>query len=262
MMISMNSKTDGLINSADSKVDNKVDNKAGNNKISSSSNAQRYSLNDIENMAQRVRANFINSLSGFKSGNLIGTRSLDGVDNLAVISSVFHVGANPPLLGMIMRPHTVIRDTLQNIKDTGQYTINHICRSIVDRAHQCSARYDAQVSEFEQVGLNPQTTKQLKAPYVLESNIKLGMQVQDIQLLALNNTELVIGKIVEVIIEPKWISEDGFVDIEAAESVAVSGLDSYHSTQRLARLSYATVGESLTTIPVYAIPVSGNSHKE
>jgi flavin reductase (DIM6/NTAB) family NADH-FMN oxidoreductase RutF len=209
-----------------------------------------------------VRANFINSLSGFKSANLIGTRSLDGVDNLAVISSVFHVGANPPLLGMIMRPHTVVRDTLQNIKDTGHYTINHICQSIVDSAHQCSARYDAQVSEFEQVGLSPQTTNQLKAPYVLESNIKLGMQVQDIQLLTINNTELVIGRIVEVIIEPKWISDDGFVDIEAADSVAVSGLDSYHATQRIARLSYATVGKSLSSIPVNAIPVNGNSQKE
>ncbi|MFQ3206215.1 MAG: flavin reductase (DIM6/NTAB) family NADH-FMN oxidoreductase RutF [Glaciecola sp.] len=217
---------------------------------------QYFNASDIDNMAQRVRANFINSLSGFKSGNLIGTRSasskdgIKGIDNLAVVSSVFHIGAHPPLLGMIMRPHTVRRDTLQNIKDTGEYTINHICSTIVEKAHWTSANYDPQLSEFAEIGLTPQTTDQVKAPYVLESRIKLGMQVQDIQVLAINQTELVIGQVVEVIIEPQWLSEDGYVDIEAADSVAISCLDSYHSTHRIARLGYAKANQKPFTIPV------------
>jgi flavin reductase (DIM6/NTAB) family NADH-FMN oxidoreductase RutF len=217
---------------------------------------QYFNASDIDNMAQRVRANFINSLSGFKSGNLIGTRSAGGkdgskgIDNLAVVSSVFHIGAHPPLLGMIMRPHTVRRDTLQNIKDTGEYTINHICSAIVEKAHWTSANYDPQVSEFAEIGLTPQTTDQVKAPYVLESRIKLGMQVQDIQVLAINQTELVIGQVVEVIIEPQWVSEDGYVDIEAADSVAISCLDSYHSTHRIARFGYAKANKEPFTIPV------------
>ncbi|WP_412972153.1 flavin reductase family protein [Glaciecola sp. MF2-115] len=217
---------------------------------------KHFNASDIEQMPERFRANFINSLSGFKSGNLIGTRSPKskagetGIDNLAVVSSVFHVGAHPPLLGMIMRPHSVPRDTLQNIKDTGEYTINHICASIIEMAHQTSARYDSELSEFEQIGLTPQRTEQVNAPYVLEAHIKLGMQVQDIQLLAINQTELVIGQVVEVIIEPRWVGNDGYVDIEGAESIAVSGLDSYHSTNRLARFGYAKTNEKLTNIAV------------
>ncbi|MFT6737257.1 MAG: flavin reductase (DIM6/NTAB) family NADH-FMN oxidoreductase RutF, partial [Kangiellaceae bacterium] len=66
----------------------------------------------ILDLPQRTRANFINSLSGFKSANLIGTQSIEGVNNLSMVSSVFHVGANPPLIGMLIRPHTVKRDTL------------------------------------------------------------------------------------------------------------------------------------------------------
>jgi len=211
---------------------------------------KHYNASDIENMPQRVRANFINSLSGFKSANLIGTRCPKGIDNLAVVSSVFHIGAHPPLLGMIMRPHSVPRDTLQNIKDTGEYTINHICTSIVEKAHQASARYDSELSEFEEIGLTPQTTDQVKAPYVLESYVKLGMQVQDIQLLAINQTELVIGHVVEVIVEPQWVHEDGYVDIEAAQSLAISALDSYHSTHRVARFDYAKPNENGCFIPV------------
>lgn len=205
---------------------------------------------DIANMAQRKRANFINSLSGFKAGNLIGTTSVDGVDNLAVVSSVFHIGANPPLLGMIMRPHTVVRDTLQNIKETGEYTINHICRSIIEPAHHSSARFEPDVSEFEALGLTPLKSEHVKAPFVAESNIRLGMQVQDIQLLAINQTELVIGQIVEVQLEEKWLAEDGYVDIEAADTIAISGLDSYHSTERQGRYSYAKPNEEISLIDV------------
>ena len=53
-----------------------------------------------------------------------------------------------------------------------------------------------------------------------------------------------------MIVEPQWVAEDGYVDIEAAGSVAVSGLDSYHSSNRLARFGYAKVDQELSTIDV------------
>jgi len=45
-----------------------------------------------------------------------------------------------------------------------------------------------------------------------------------------------------VILPDDIVGEDGFVDIEKAETVAISGLDSYHETKRIARLSYAKPG--------------------
>jgi hypothetical protein len=68
--------------------------------------------------------------------------------------------------------------------------------------------------------------------------------------LAINQTELVIGQVVEVIVEPQWVREDGYVDIEAADSVAISCLDSYHSTHRIARFGYAKANKEPFTIPV------------
>lgn len=67
----------------------------------------------------RQRAALINSLSGFKSLNLIGSISSSKITNLAIFNSVFHLGANPPLMGFIIRPDSVDRHTLQNILDTG-----------------------------------------------------------------------------------------------------------------------------------------------
>lgn len=56
------------------------------------------SRQDIQAMDQRERARLINSLSGFKSANLIGTCDKQGLENLAVVSSVVHLGSNPPCL--------------------------------------------------------------------------------------------------------------------------------------------------------------------
>ena len=50
------------------------------------------------------RLNLINSITGVKPSNLIGTKSKDGFSNLAIFSSVVHLGSKPPLIGFITRP--------------------------------------------------------------------------------------------------------------------------------------------------------------
>ena len=200
---------------------------------------RQYSSSDIEQMPQRYRAEFVNCLSGFKSANLIGSRSADGVDNLAIVNSVVHIGAHPPLLGMVMRPHTVQRDTLENIKTTGVYTINNITPAMTAPAHWSSARFDASISEFEAVGLSPMDSGVINAPYVADSTIQLSMEVQDIQFLAINQTELVIGQIVEVVLPEEYVDKTGYIDIERCGSIAISGLVGYHKTLQIARYAYA-----------------------
>ncbi|MEL7044790.1 MAG: flavin reductase, partial [Pseudomonadota bacterium] len=91
----------------------------------------------------------VNSLSGFKTAALVGTRSRDGQTNLAIMNSTTHIGARPPLLGLIFRPDTVARHTLENIRATGVYTISHVPEARIEAAHQTSARYSRDCSEFE-----------------------------------------------------------------------------------------------------------------
>ncbi|WP_297838306.1 flavin reductase family protein [Ignavibacterium sp.] len=185
------------------------------------------------------RTNFVNSLSGFKSANLIGTISKKGKTNLAIFSSVIHVGANPPLIGMLVRPASVPRHTYENIKDAGYFTINHINKEIYKQAHQTSARYDKDVSEFDECGLTPEFANTIKAPYVKESNIKIGCRFVEEHLIKTNDTIFIVGEILEVIIPDDVLTNDGYVDIEKAGTIAISALDSYHETKRIARLTYA-----------------------
>ncbi|MEZ5197311.1 MAG: hypothetical protein R2764_13210 [Bacteroidales bacterium] len=70
-----------------------------------------YNSEKIKGLEKGFRANFINSLSGFKSISLCGTINSDNIENLAIFNTVIHVGSNPPLLGMLIRPPVVRRDT-------------------------------------------------------------------------------------------------------------------------------------------------------
>ena len=80
---------------------------------------------DIAQFEQRYRTAFVNSLAGFRQAVLVGTKSRDNNSNLAIFNSLIHLGANPALLGLINRPDSVQRDTLQNIIETKEYTLNY-----------------------------------------------------------------------------------------------------------------------------------------
>ncbi|MFT4777440.1 MAG: flavin reductase (DIM6/NTAB) family NADH-FMN oxidoreductase RutF [Oleispira sp.] len=203
---------------------------------------------DITALENHERVFFINSLSGFKSANLVGTASAEGHTNLAIVSSVVHLGANPPLLGMVMRPTSAERGTLKNIINTGVYTLNHVNADIYQQAHQTSARYPEDVSEFNQVGLSEQWDDDFIAPFVQESNIKIGMKFSQRHTLDINGTEFVIGEIVSIEMPDDVVAEDGFVSLEKAGTVAISSLDTYHSTQTLASLSYAKIDKEISIL--------------
>lgn len=207
--------------------------------MNTGNNWKTWKTRDLEAQDKPYRAMFVNSLSGFKSANLLGTIDNDGHENLCIVSSVFHLGAEPALMGMITRPQTVRRDSVDNIKANGFYTLNHIHPEMIAAAHQTSARYGAQVSEFEETGLTSEYIDNFPAPFVLESRLRLGLQVHEIKLLEVNNTELVIGEIQIIQTDPNAIEPDGSIDIETLQTVAVSGLDRYHSTKKVTRLSYA-----------------------
>lgn len=200
---------------------------------------KHYYADDILNMETRVRAAFINSLSGFKSASLIGTIDTKGNTNLAIFSSVVHIGSNPALIGFINRPDSTSRHTLENILETKYFTINHINTSIFKEAHQTSARYPKDISEFDATGLKTEYTKVVPAPYVKESNIKYGLEFAEKYELKINDTILIIGKVLEVIVPDYCVLNHGALEIEKAGSITISGLDAYHSTQQIARLSYA-----------------------
>ena len=196
-------------------------------------------LDNILNFEPAYRRNLINSISGFKACSLVGTISHRNIANVAIFNSVVHIGATPPLLGFIMRPLTVPRQTYHNIKAQGYFTINAVAKSFFKRAHQTSAKYDEQTSEFEACGLTPLYTEAHPAPYVEESPVKLGLQFEEEHHIKANGTILMIGKIIEVIAEESLISPNGHLNLDKAGILTVAGLSTYYEPKLLGRLGFA-----------------------
>ena len=114
---------------------------------------KKFDTISLKNLDKISRLNLVNSCTGFKSANLIATKSTSGETNVAVFSSVTHLGSDPALLGFILRPTVVPRDTYKNIKETGYFTVNHIAENMILDAHHTSANYNFGVSEFDKTNL-------------------------------------------------------------------------------------------------------------
>ena len=198
-----------------------------------------YSIDEIKNWERFYLANFINCLTGFKPVSLVGTVSKEGIPNLSVVSSIVHLGADPALIGYINRPLAAAPDSIQNIKDTGHYTVNHITETFFTKAHQCSAKYAPAINEFEVVGLQSQFEEGIIAPFVQESPVKYHLKLVEIVPITHNQTFFVIGALQAVFLSESIVETDGFINLEKAGSMLSLGLDGYAKAAMVQRLPYA-----------------------
>ena len=194
---------------------------------------------DLQQMEQNYRRAFVNSLAGFRQAVLVGTKSAEGNPNLAIFNSLIHLGANPALLGLVNRPDSVQRDTLQNILDTKEYTINYVQSSQYKSAHQTSARYGKGVSEFQKAGFEEVYRPSCFAPFVADAVVKIAMKLEDTIRIPQNGTLLIIGSIMNVDIDSALVGADGFVALSDADVLVSQGLDAYFITKAVGRLPYA-----------------------
>jgi len=207
-----------------------------------------YNSIDIQNLEKRFRTNLINSIPGYKPLQLLGTINEAGITNLSLVNSVFHLGANPPLLGVVLRPQRSENDTLANIKKTGEYTLNNVLPAWYKQAHQASATYPSGVSEFDQCGFEEYYIDSFNAPFVNQSTFKIGLKLREVIDMAINGTTIIVGEIIHLELTDDIIGDDGFADPLKAETVTVAGLDSYYTAQPLGRLAYAKPGKEVKII--------------
>ena len=200
---------------------------------------QHFSKENIDALAIRYKNNLINSISGYKSANLIGTKSKTGNTNLAVFNSVVHLGSNPALLGFILRPTTVPRHSYQNMKETGVFTINHISKHQIEDAHHTSAKYPENISEFDKTKLVEEYKQDCFAPFVKEAPVQIACRYVNDYLIKENDTLLVVGAVEHLFVQDEMLLEDGWVQLDKGEVVTINGIDGYALPQFLERFPYA-----------------------
>ncbi len=203
----------------------------------------------LSEMNRIDRLNLINSLSGIKPANLIGTVNEKGTENLAIFSSVVHLGSNPALFGFILRPRgEVRRHTHENILSTEVYTINFVHTSFVKQAHFTSIKAKSNESEFALSGLTTEYIEHFRAPFVQESKVKLGMKFLEEIPIKANGTSLIIGQVEHILIPDHVVLNGGHIDLGALEIAGISGLNTYYSLTKIAHLPYVRDEYNLTDL--------------
>jgi flavin reductase (DIM6/NTAB) family NADH-FMN oxidoreductase RutF len=200
---------------------------------------KHISKETISQMDKIEKLNLINSCTGFKSANLIATKSIEGNTNVAIFSSVTHLGSSPSLVGFIVRPTTVPRDTYKNIMETGFFTINHITIDMIADAHHTSANYDSGISEFDKTNLEEEYKEGITIPFVKGSPVQLYCKYVNEYLIKENNTIHVIASIEHVYYNEDLEHKDGWLQLDKGNIVALNGVDGYFLPKLIDRFQHA-----------------------
>ncbi|MFT5761771.1 MAG: flavin reductase (DIM6/NTAB) family NADH-FMN oxidoreductase RutF [Polaribacter sp.] len=192
----------------------------------------------IENLEHLNKINLINSATGYKSANLIGTKSKEGISNVAIFSSVIHFGSSPAIYGFVLRPTTVRRNTYDNIKETGVFTLNPVFEEKITDAHHTSAKYPKGISEFDKTTFEEEYKDNWHAPFVKNAPLQIAMNFLEEVPIKANNTILLLASVEKIHVRKEMISEDYFINLSKGNIAAINGLDGYSVPKETKRLPY------------------------
>ena len=107
---------------------------------------------------------------------LVSTTSNNGINNLAPFSYFNGVCSRPPTIMFAPARRGwdgKEKDTLINIRNTKEFSINIVSEDIGEKMVKCSTDYKKEVDEYFKSGLSPIPSKKIKPPIVSESKISL-----------------------------------------------------------------------------------------
>lgn len=110
----------------------------------------------------------------------VSTVSADGILNLAPFSFFNAVCADPPTVLFCPTNRTPSKDTLANVRATGEFVINIVSEDIAEKMNTCSGDYPAHVDEFQVSGLTPAPSGLVRPPRVLEAHVNMECKVTQI----------------------------------------------------------------------------------
>ncbi len=174
---------------------------------------------------------------------LVSSVSASGAGNLAPFSFFAMGGQNPqsvafcPVADRDGNP----KDTLRNIRETGEFVINVVSRAMAERVNQASAPYPPDVDELDAVGFTRLPSTVVRPPRVAESPAQLECRV--FQLVphgsGPQHGTWVIAEVLVLHVDDAMLGEDGLPDTTRV-----------HPAARMGRQEWAHItAESMFVLP-------------
>jgi flavin reductase (DIM6/NTAB) family NADH-FMN oxidoreductase RutF len=149
---------------------------------------------------------------------LISTISEDGVRNAAPWSCVIPI-LRP--LEEILLASWLRRDTLENIRQTGEFVINVPPSGMEEAVMICARSYPPEIDEFEMAGLQPRSSIRVKPPGI-EGCLAWAECVLEEEI-AREKFVLIVGKVVHLEADDRFWSESEGLDFERAKPLCAIG---------------------------------------
>jgi flavin reductase (DIM6/NTAB) family NADH-FMN oxidoreductase RutF len=185
---------------------------------------------DTGGLGPRQRYQLLTSLVVPRPIGWISTWSNEKTANLAPFSYFAALSSSPMLVGISIGVRREgLKDTLRNVRRTGAFCVNVVGESLLDAMNATSASVPHGVDEFGLVGLEYRPAHKVQAPYAVASPAVLECVVsKEVELEGGANT-LVIGRVLEVLLDPALApeGEDLFVDPERLRPVGRLGGSAY-----------------------------------
>ena len=178
----------------------------------------------------RARYQLLTSLVVPRPIGWVSSRSPDGVPNLAPFSYFMGLSATPMLVGVsIGSRRGSPKDTLANIRSTGEFCINVVTEQHMDAMNESAGEHPPDVDEFEVAGVHAVPGQLVSAPFVegcpavLECRLFKEVELGD------ETNVLVIGEVmgVQVTSELDFLPGTHIVDPESLRPVARLGGNLY-----------------------------------
>lgn len=146
------------------------------------------------------------------------TVSTEGVRNLAPFSFFTVASRNPPTLCISIGPRTnedqPIKDTLDNIQETGEFVINIVSLPLSNTMHESAKGHPPEADEFEKAGLTPAPSEAVEAPRVEEAGVSMECVLD--RVLPIGGDHLVLGRMVRFHVRDD-LYEDGRINVAKLE---------------------------------------------
>jgi flavin reductase (DIM6/NTAB) family NADH-FMN oxidoreductase RutF len=189
----------------------------------------------------------------------VSTTDGDGVPNLAPFSYFNAFSTTPFTIGVGPGSREgVNKDSLRNIKTSGEFTVSVVTEELATIANLSSAEFDPAVDEWETTGLTKRTSSVVAPPSVAESPAALECRVFTI--VDLGSPEkptnsLVIARVVQIHVSEDVIDPETLrIDPEALGLVGRMGGDLWCTTRGRFMLRRPTLEEGHARMPVAPEP--------
>lgn len=183
---------------------------------------------DFTALPDQDRYRLLTNFVGPRPVALVGTRSAAGHDNAAPMSFFNVFSHQPPLLvlGIQCRASGDEKDTVTNIRRTGEFVVNMVDLALSEAMIVCGANFAPDVDELVFAGLTPQPCRKIDAAWIGESPCAFECRVE--RILDYPRRALVIGEVLHMHVQDRCLdARHRYVNPEIYQPIARLHADNY-----------------------------------